>query len=98
MLLFSSSFIRNTNPCHPPVALPFALDGEPCEPDAYWYLARRAPKNCFATVTPSSYVWYRYDAESRLHFPKVEPIIEQAFWSLSLPRMTGTTLMGVLGE
>jgi hypothetical protein len=49
-------------------------------------------------VTPSSYVWYRYDAESRLHFPKVEPIIEQAFWSLSLPRMTGTTLMGVLGE
>jgi hypothetical protein len=23
-------------------------------------------------------VWYRYDAESRLHFPTVEPIIEQA--------------------
>jgi hypothetical protein len=43
-------------------------------------------------------VRYRYDAESRLHFPTVEPIIEQASWLLSLPRMTGTTLVGVLGE
>lgn len=42
-------------------------------------------------------VRYRYNAESRLRFPTVEPIIEQASWSLSLPRMTGTTLVGVLG-
>src|SRR6267142_2061740 len=42
-------------------------------------------------------VRYRYDAESRLHFPTVELIIEQASWSLSLPSMTSTTLAGVLG-
>jgi len=40
---------------------------------------------------------YPTNAESRLRFPTVEPIIGQASWSLSLPRMTGTTLVGVLG-
>lgn len=41
-------------------------------------------------------VRYRYDADSRLRFPRVELIIEQASWSLSLPRMTRTALVGVL--
>jgi hypothetical protein len=40
---------------------------------------------------------YPTNAESRLRFPTVEPIIGQASWSLSLPRMTGTTLVGVPG-